>query len=101
MIDGFRRVARNSLWGAVLGVMGRGPQLPETNGVRGQSPQLLEAWGLGAEPPALKIFAFFLQNELNFRATILIKNNAFRTWHKNWQPNMIQLGALMGNMRSG
>ena len=69
-------------------------------GVRGRSPQLPEAWGLGAKPPALKIFAFFLQNELNFRA-ILIENNAFRTWHKNWQPNMIQVVALMGYMRSG
>ena len=56
--------------------------------------------GLEAESPALKIFAFFLQNECNFRA-ILIENNAFRTWHKNWQPSMIQLGALMGYMRSG
>ena len=68
--------------------------------MRGRSPQLPETWGLGVEPPALKIFAFFLQNELNFIA-ILIKNNAFRTWHKNWQPNMIQLVALMGYMRSG
>ena len=50
--------------GAVLGVWGRGPQLPEANGVRGQSPQLPEAWGPGAEPPALKIFAFFCKMNL-------------------------------------
>ena len=83
-----------------MGVWERGPESLEANGVRGQSPLLPEAWGLGAEPPALKTFAFFFQNELNFIA-ILIENNAFRTWHKNWQPNMIQLGALMGYMGSG
>ena len=47
------------------------------------------------EPPALENFAFFLHKYLNFRA-ILIENNAFKTWHRNWQPNMIQLVALMG-----
>ena len=57
-------------------------------------------WGLGAEPPALENFAFVLQNELNFRA-ILIENNAFKTWLRNCQPNMIQLIALMGYMGSG
>ena len=39
-----------------------------------------------------------MKNELNFRA-ILIENNAFKTWHRNWQPNMIQLVALMGYMQ--
>ena len=81
--------------GMFWGVWGLGPQSPKANGVKGQSPQLPEAWGLGAEPPALKIFAFFCKMKLNFRA-ILIENNAFRTWHKNWQPNMIQLGAFNG-----
>ena len=37
---------------------------------------------LGAEPPTLKNFAFFCKNNFNFRA-ILIKNNAFKTWHRN------------------
>ena len=69
-------------------------------GLGGKAPSCRRHGGLGAEPPALKIFAFFLQNELNFKA-ILIENNAFRPWHKNWQSNMIQLGALMGYMRSG
>ena len=27
-----------------------------------------------------------------------MKNNAFKTWHRNWQRNMIQLVALMGYM---
>ena len=76
-----RRAARNSQWG-----------------------------GLGAKPPAAegtgvignfaRNFCVFLQNELNFRA-ILIKNNAFKTWRRNWQRNMIQLVALMGYIRSG
>ena len=56
--------------------------------------------GVGVEPPALANFAFFLQNELNFRA-ILVKNNAFKTWRRNWQRNMIQLLALMGYVGSG
>ena len=38
--------------------------------------------GLGAEPPTLENFAFSLQKLLNFKA-ILIKNNAFKTWHTN------------------
>ena len=50
--------------GGCFGGLGRGPQSPEANEVRGQSPQLLEAWGLGAEPPALKIFAFFCKMNL-------------------------------------
>ena len=58
--------------------------------------------GLGAKPPAAvapsaRKFCIFLQKSLNFRA-ILIKNNAFKTWHRNWQRNMIQLVALMGYM---
>ena len=30
-----------------------------------------------------------------------MKNNAIKTWHRNWQRNMIQLVALMGYMGSG
>ena len=41
-----KRVARNSQWGAVLGVWERSPQLPE-------------AVCLGAEPQALEILDFF------------------------------------------
>ena len=43
------------------------------------------------EPPALKNFAFFCKINI-----ILVKNNAFKTWHGNWQCNMIQLVALIG-----
>ena len=57
-------------------------------------------WGSGGGASSARKFCMFLQNELNFRA-ILIKNNAFKTWHKNWQPNMTQLIALMGYMGSG
>ena len=75
-----RRVARNSQWGgAVLGVWGRSPQLPEANGGLGAKPPASGGWGVkglgfggkapsrrrhggvGAEPPALENFAFFLQ----------------------------------------
>ena len=42
-----RRVARNSQWGAVLGVWGRSPQPPEAKGVRGR-----RFGGLGAKPTA-------------------------------------------------
>ena len=55
--------------------------------------------GLGAESPALENFAFFCKNN-NFRA-IVIKNNAFKTWHRNCQHNMIQLVALMAYVGDG
>ena len=55
--------------------------------------------GLGAEPPALKNFAFFCKN--NLILDILIKNNAFKMGHRNWQRNMIQQVALMGYVVSG
>ena len=64
--------------------MGLGGKAPAAGGL-----------GSGGGASSAQNFCIFLQNELNFRA-ILIKNNPFRTWHKNWQPNMIQLGALMG-----
>ena len=57
-------------------------------------------WGVWGGASSDRKFCIFLQNELNFRA-ILIENNAFKTWHRNWQPNMIQLIALMGYMGSG
>ena len=68
----FGRVARKSLWGAVLGVWGRSPQPPEANGglgakpaaaggcgSGGKTPSRRRHRGVGAEPPALEIFAFF------------------------------------------
>ena len=45
-------------------------------------------------------FCIFLQKKLNFRA-ILMKNNAFETWHRNRQRNVIQLVALMDYVESG
>ena len=85
--------------GAVLGVWGRGSKSPEANGGEGVKPPAAGDLGSGGGASNAQNFCIFLQNELNFIA-ILIENNAFRTWHKNWQPNMIQLVALMGYMRS-
>ena len=50
---------------------------------------------VGGGASSARKFCMFLQNELNFRV-ILIENNAFKMWHRNWQPNMIQLIPLMG-----
>ena len=94
------RVARNSQWGAVLGVWGRGLQSPEAKRGPGAKPLAVEGWGSGGGAPSPRKFCIFLQKQLNFRA-ILIKINAFKTWHRNWQRNMIQLVALMGYMGSG
>ena len=68
-------------------------------GLGGEAPAA-RGWGCGGGAFSARKFCNFLQNELNFRA-ILIVNNAFKTWHKNWQPIMIQLAALMGYMGSG
>ena len=94
------RSQKFAMGGAVLGVWGQGPQSPEANGGEGAKPPAAEDLGSGGGASSAQNFCIFLQNELNFSA-ILIENNAFRTWHKNWQPNMIQLVALMGYMRSG
>ena len=69
-------------------------------GVWGQSPQPKEARGFGGGAPSARKFCIFLQIKLNFRA-ILIKNNAFKTWHSTWQRNMILLVALLGYVGSG
>ena len=69
-------------------------------GVGGGPPVAGGQWGSGGETPSSQKFLIFLQKYLNFRA-ILIKNNAFKTWHKNWLRNMIQLVASMGYMGSG
>ena len=59
---------------------------------------VLGVWG--RSPQRSKILRFFFQKQRNFRAR-LIKNNAFKTWHRNWQRNIIQLVALMGYVGSG
>ena len=56
--------------------------------------------GSGGGSPSTRKFLIFVQKQLNFRA-YLIKNNAFKTWHRNWQRNMMQLIVLMGYMESG
>ena len=56
--------------------------------------------GVWGRSPQRSKFCIFLQKLLNFRA-ILIKNNAFKTWHRNRQSNMIQLVALMDYVGSG
>ena len=63
------RSQKFAMWGAVLGVWGR-------SSLR------------------LKIFHFLAK--ITYFRGILINNNAFKTWHRNWQRNMIQLIALMG-----
>ena len=59
--------------------------------------------GLGAKPPAaggaLANFAFFCK--YNLILELFKKNNAFKTWHRNCQRNMIQLVALSGYVGSG
>ena len=87
LTDTQARSQKFALWGLVWGSEGGAPGHQRPMGVRGRSPQRSK-------------ILHFLQNELNFKA-ILIENNAFRTWHRNWQPNMIQLVALMGYMGSG
>ena len=42
---------------------------------------VLGAWG--RSPQRLKILHFFFKNNLILGA-ILIKNHAFKTWHRNW-----------------
>ena len=72
-----KRVARNSQWGAMLGVWGRIPQLPEAIGgleakplaagdweSGGKAPSRRRQRDLGAEPPALENYAFFSKNNL-------------------------------------
>ena len=78
-----RRVASNAQWGeGYIGVWEQSPQTTAAGGV-GQSLQQPEAWGSGGGAPVLENFCFFFQ-KLNFRS-VLIKNNGFETWHRNWQ----------------
>ena len=84
---GYRRVARNSQWGGgglFWGSGGGTPNRRRPTGVWRRSPQPPEAGGLGALPPALKNFSFFWKN--NFILGLFwLKNNAFKTWLRNWQ----------------
>ena len=93
---GDRHVARNSQWGgAVLGVWGRSPQPPEANGGLGAKPPT--AGGLGAKPPAVGgtgVWGRSPQRSRSLRFFSKItkfwgyfdkKNNAFKTWLRNWQ----------------
>ena len=56
-----RRVARNSQWGAILGVWGRSPQPPKANGGLVFCPQPPEARGFGGGAPSARKFCIFLQ----------------------------------------
>ena len=65
-----------------------------------QSPHPPEVRGSGGGAPSARKFCIFLQKQLNFRV-IVIKNIAFKTWHRNWQHNVIQLVALMAYVGDG
>ena len=93
------RSQKFAMGGLFGGSVGEAPSCRRL-GVWEQSPQPPEARGCGGGAPSARKFCIFLQNQLNFRA-ILIKNNAFKTWHRNYQPSMIELVALMGYMGSG
>ena len=69
-------------------------------GSGGGAPSRQRPTGAGGGALSARKVCIFLQKLLNFRA-FLIKNNAIKTWHRNWQRNMIQLVALMGCMGSG
>ena len=69
--------------GGCLGVKGRSPLPTEANG--GLGAKLPADGGMGAQPPILKIFGFFCNDNLILGLFLMKKNNAFKTWHKNWQ----------------
>ena len=85
--------------GANLGVWEQNPLLPEAGGLGAKLPAAGGTGVWGRSPPALKNFELFCKTN-NFRV-ILIKNNAFKMWHRNWQCNMIQLVVLMGYRGGG
>ena len=68
-------------------------------GVRGKAPSRRRNGGLGAEHPALEIRENHMLSTKCYG--FLIKNNAFKTWHRNWLRNMIQLVVLMGYVGGG
>ena len=81
-----RRVARISQWGGgCLGVWGFGDKAPSRR----------RHGGLRAEPPALENFAFFCKG--NFILGLFwLKNNAFKTWLRNWQCKHDYTGCING-----
>ena len=112
---GQARSQKFAIGGAVLGVRGGDPGRRKPMGIWGRSPQPAEAQGSGGKPFSrrrhgslgadgrglgARKFCIFLQKYLDF-STILIKDNAFKSWHRNWQCNMIHLVALMAYVGSG
>ena len=51
-LDRYRRLARNSQWGAVLGVWGQSPQLPKANRGLEAKPPAAKGWGFGGKAPS-------------------------------------------------
>ena len=80
-----RRVDRNSQWGGgCFGSLGAKPPAARGWGFGGKAPSRRRNGGLGAPPPALESVAFFCKN--NFILGLFwLKNNAFKTWLRNWQ----------------
>ena len=76
------RSQKFAIEGAVLGSGAKSPGAGGYWGSGGKTPSRWRHGGVGAEPPALENFAL-KKKQLSFRA-ILIKNNAFKTWHRNW-----------------
>ena len=79
-----RRVARNSQRGGCFGGLGAKPPAAGGWGFGGKAPSRRRHGGLGTEPPALEKFAFFCKNNFILGLNWL-KNNAFKTWLRNWQ----------------
>ena len=91
------RSQKFAMGGLFWGSGGGAPSRRRPMGVWGRSPQPPEAGGLGAKPPAAggtgvwgrspqrsKILHFFCKN--NFILGLFwLKNNAFKTWLRNWQ----------------
>ena len=89
------RSQKFAMGGGFFGVWRQAPSLRRPMGVWGQSyPGAGDTGVFGKEPPALEKCAFFCKN--NLILGVFNKNNIFKTWHRNWQGNMIQLVALMG-----
>ena len=65
-------------------------------GSRGKAPSHQRHGGSGGRAPSAHISL----KKITYFQSYFIKNNAFKTWHRNWQRNMIQLVALMGYMGS-
>ena len=85
--------------GGCFGGLGAEPPAARGWGSRGKAPAAggTEVWG---QSPQRSIILHFFAKIIKFRA-IVIKNNAVKTWYRNWQCNMIQLVALMGYVGGG